>query len=72
MNRSTHDWLLGVLAGLGLAFIWGSAKNWIDEPDPREDERTYEAYRVCIQRSDCKMTADDWIDYYNLEWRLEK
>lgn len=40
--------------------------------DTTEDQRAYEAYRVCIQRSDCRMTSQDWIDYYNLEWRLEK
>lgn len=36
------------------------------------DQLIYEAYRTCIERSDCRMTSQDWIDYYNLQWRLEK
>ncbi len=35
-------------------------------------QRTYDAYRACIQTSQCLMTAQDYIDYYNLKWQLEE
>ena len=34
------------------------------------DQNRYEAYRLCIPKPNC-MTADDYIDYYNLKWKLE-
>lgn len=36
------------------------------------DDIAFEAYRICIQRSDCKMTPQDWVDYYHVKWRLEE
>jgi hypothetical protein len=32
--------------------------------------RDYDAYRECIPQPNC-MTAEDYIDYYNLKWRIE-
>lgn len=32
--------------------------------------RDYVAYRACIPKPGC-MTAADYIDYYDLKWRLE-
>ena len=34
-------------------------------------QRDYDAYRICIPKPNC-MTADDYIDYYDLKWKLEK
>ena len=36
------------------------------------DEVLYEAYRQCIPMSDCKMTPQDWLGYYEIKWRLEE
>lgn len=46
-------------------FPWG-------EPTAEEAARTFAAYRACIQRSTCHMTPQDWIEYYDLKWRLEE
>ena len=32
----------------------------------------YEAYRECIKRHDCLMTAEDWIRYYEAKWEIEE
>lgn len=43
-----------------------------EEPSAEEAARNYHAYRACISRSNCRMTAQDWIDYYELKWELEE
>jgi hypothetical protein len=62
-----------------IGFVTGAclvAASWIftleKEPSAEEAGRQYIAYRACIQRSTCKMTPQDWIDYYDLKWRLEE
>lgn len=42
------------------------------EQSAAEAARDYAAYRACIERSSCVMTPQDWIDYYELKWRLEE
>ena len=56
----------GVALTLGLWLVTGQ-----DLVSPAEKARIYDAYRVCIQRSDCIMTPQDWIDYYELKWEIE-
>jgi len=59
-----------------MAALFGFLLGWTirsvlapDEPPP--DQVRYEAYRDCIPRPNC-MTADDYIDYYDLKWKLEQ
>lgn len=42
------------------------------EPSAEEAGRNYLAYRACISDHRCKMTTQDWIDYYNLKYELEE
>jgi len=39
--------------------------------DTDELQRRYDAYRLCIPKPGC-MTADDYIDYYDLKWKLQQ
>ena len=60
---------------VGFTVGWWSAIAWViffAEPSAAEAARNFAAYRACIQRSDCMMTPQDWIDYYDLKWRLEE
>jgi hypothetical protein len=66
--RSFAIFLLGVVLGQ-LSII---AADFIREDSAEEAARTYHAYRACIERSSCRMTAQDWIDYYELKWELEE
>ena len=61
--------LLGFCTG---AFIIMVAELAFHHRGPTTEDRlrAYAAYQECIPRPNC-MTAADFIDYYNLKWRLE-
>ena len=53
-----------------ILFLWLAA--YMGWPQTREEmQRDYDAYRECIPKPNC-MTATDYIDYYDLKWKLEK
>jgi hypothetical protein len=65
------------MAGFAIGFLLGWLSSvpvflYFQEPTAEEAGRTYMAYRACIERSSCQMTPQDWIDYYDLKWRLEE
>jgi hypothetical protein len=60
---------LGFLLGVTITIvIWGVHQE-LDRPPIEED---YEAYRVCIQKHDCIMTPEDYVNYYRIKWRLDE
>lgn len=59
------------LGAFGATLGWWLAAT-MDEPSAKEVARNYHAYRACIQRSNCRMTAKDWIDYYDLKYEIEE
>ncbi len=72
-----RDWMFGMwfgiaLGSIGMAVIvsvFGPGKLW--EQQTNEDMlRDYDAYRECIPKPHC-MKAADFIDYYDLKWRLQ-
>ncbi len=71
-----RDLWLGVMLGIMLGTtsmavivaVFGPGKLW--EHPHEEMLRDYEAYSACIPKPRC-MTAEDFIDYYNLKWRLQ-
>jgi len=69
MTSQMKDYLLGMFAGFGLALII----QFLAEPHERSVEemrRDYAAYSECIPKPHC-MKAQDFIDYYNLKWKLQ-
>ena len=62
-------YFLGIISGVALSLI---AERWkqITDPDEAELWRNHDAMRTCIERSDCQLTMDDWIRYYDLRWSL--
>ncbi len=61
--------LYGWLAcAVTIAIFWHEP--W-DQRAHNEMQRDYDAYRECIPKPNC-MTAHDYIDYYDLKWKLEK
>lgn len=64
--------ILGVMVGaLIIVVIDQYGENCFRMKDDTDEmQRRYEAYRVCIPNPRC-MTAEDYIDYYDLKWRLE-
>ena len=67
-------YITGMTHGLMIATVLilaGAAYKSAAEPSAEEEARDYHAYRSCIHRSSCTMTAQDWIDYYELKWRIE-
>lgn len=65
------------MVGFAIGFVLGWFSSvpvflYFQEPAADEALREYAAYRACIQRSACIMTPQDWIDYYDLKWRLEE
>ena len=56
-----------LMCAITLALFW--AEPWANR-DRQEMELRYDAYRLCIPKPGC-MTAEDYIDYYDLKWRLE-
>ena len=61
--------------GVGFLIGWLTSPAvflYFQEPTAAEAARDYAAYRACIERSSCQMTPQDWIDYYDLKWRLEE
>jgi hypothetical protein len=65
---------LEVVVLLVAVYVCGVWSGVLYDPQPTAEEaaRTYHAYRACIERSSCRMTAQDWIDYYELKWELEE
>ncbi len=64
-------WFAMVLA-LGLGFMGGyEYHDRYEERNPERYAQDYDAYRECIPKPGC-MTATDYIDYYDLKWKLEK
>lgn len=62
----------GFIVGLFVGLFWLSVYTFITRPPPAEElQRRYDAYRNCIPEPWC-MTAQDYIDYYDLRWQLEK
>lgn len=72
-GESSAKFIFGYLVGavVGLAMAWPLFK-WATTDSAAEAGRAYMAYRACIERSSCQMTPQDWIDYYDLKWRLEE
>jgi hypothetical protein len=66
--RFAVGFLIGWLTSVPCYLFWQATQ----EPTAAEAGRAYTAYRACIQRSSCQMTPQDWIDYYELKWRLEE
>ena len=72
-----RNWFLGVLFGFTLGVtgmaaivsVFGPGKLW-EQQTAEEMLRDYAAYSACIPKPHC-MTAEDYIDYYNLKWRLQ-
>lgn len=58
----------GLISGVAMVNLF----DLFTDQSAEEAARTYTAYRACIQRSTCQMTPQDWIDYYELKWRLEE
>jgi hypothetical protein len=71
MRSETGSWLLGMFTGICLSFIV-----WVihdkAQPSAEEAARNYHATRACIERSSCRMTVQNWIDYYELKYELEE
>jgi hypothetical protein len=65
--KYTLVFLLGWLTSVPCYLFWQA----LQEPTAEEAVIEYRAYKSCIARSNCKMTPRDWIDYYDLKWRLE-
>jgi hypothetical protein len=64
------NYWIGLVTGalfVTAAWIWMAG---MDRRSHDEMVRDYVAYRACIPKPFC-MKADDYIDYYNLKWRLE-
>ena len=59
-------WLIGVGFGMALIGIYELSTT----PTSDEMQRDYDAYRECIPKPGC-MKALDYIDYYELKWKLE-
>lgn len=54
------------------AFIGGAWFGHQTKCDIVPDEVAYAGYRACIKTSRCKMTVEDYVDYYEIKWRLEQ
>ena len=63
-------WHLAVGMILGMLIAIVGVQILTPERTRAERERDYEAYTVCIPKPNC-MKAADFIDFYNLKWRLE-
>jgi len=62
-------YFFGIVSGLALSLIADRLKELTD-PDIDALWREHDAIRVCIERSDCRLSMDDWIRYYDLKWSL--
>jgi len=61
--------LIGWFLCIGIiALLW--YEPW-ESRDRQEMQKRYDAYRACIPNPRC-MTADDYIDYYDLKWKLNQ
>lgn len=61
----------GVLTGIALTVFYILMQHPADEI--KEMERRIDAYRLCMESAKttrCKMTTEDFIDYYDLKHRL--
>jgi len=64
------DFFFGFVVGAVITAATIEFGRLAPEPTSEELQRDYEAYRACIPKPGC-MTADDYLDYYELKWRLE-
>ena len=56
--------LLGLIAG---GLLWA---NDDDKPILAEMQNEFAAYSMCMQSTNCQMTPEDFIDYYDLKYRI--
>ena len=63
-------WLLPA-AILGVLAHSYTSGDMFAESSAASAARDLAAYRACIPKPNC-MTAEDYINYYELKWRLEK
>lgn len=69
MSPFFRDVILGLV--MIIAFVGGAYFGHQLKCDIVPAEIAYEGYRACIKTSRCKMTVADYVDYYEIKWRLE-
>ena len=70
MSPFFRDLLLTVMVlGIFAAGVWVGTH--LDPPTNDQMQRRYDGYRLCIPHPGC-MTAEDYIDYYDLKWKLQQ
>ena len=59
---------IGILLGLIVGgLLWA---NGYGEPKLTEMQNEFAAYSMCMQSTNCRMTPEDFIDYYDLKYRI--
>lgn len=82
MKQGTRDYLLGMLAGVGLAVVVGFFLEFVTPTKLLEDPKIerealqleYDAYRACMQsagKTGCSMQPSHFIRYYEIKRELE-
>ncbi len=62
----------GIVVGILLGLIAGGLL-WPDgygEPKLTEMQNEFAAYSMCMQSTNCRMTPEDFINYYDLKYRI--
>ncbi len=65
-------YIKGILTGIALTWIY-TLLSAAPDPGLEEMQRRHDAYRLCMQSAGemrCQMTPEDFIDYYNLQYRI--
>lgn len=66
--------IFGFIAGVGfvvaLIIMAILRSNSNDEPTLVEMQNEFAAYSMCMQSTNCQMTPEDFIDYYDLKYRI--
>lgn len=68
-RRRTNTFGLGVIAGILLMVV---IMTILDSGGPTREEmqRRFDAYHQCMQIPNCRMDTGDFIEYYDLKYKL--
>ena len=68
-RRTTNTFGAGVFVGIVMMVV---IMLLLDAAGPPRDEleRRFEAYNLCIKINKCRMDPGDFVDYYDLKYKL--
>ena len=67
-NSLIFGMMFGFLVGVIVtALLW---PDYDDGPTLTEMQNEFAAYSMCMESTNCRMTPEDFIDYYDLKYRI--